>query len=179
MENKNTKIIIGACIGIGLLIIISGVTIKYFFFDKFIDRAEKVNEVAEKVTDKGIDLMDTITDQAEKQMEEAESKIENNTEEAKKEQEQFQNELKVRAFNMQLESYNGTQTKNGVSILLDNVVTKNKTEADHIITVIFNQINTSVPDEITAIKQSLEDNRNYEVSLEYDTNGFVNQVKIS
>ena len=62
--------------------------------------------------------------------------------------------------------------------LLQKVITNNKTESDHMITVIYNETMTATPDEITALKQNFEDGEEYEVSLDYDTDGFVNKITI-
>lgn len=88
------------------------------------------------------------------------------------------NELAIKAFNAPFELYNGSQSGIFLDSLLDQVVTNNKTEADHIITVVYNATMTAVPDEITALKQNLEDSKEYEVSLDYDADGFVNKITI-
>lgn len=88
------------------------------------------------------------------------------------------NELAIKAFNAPFELYNGSQSGIFLDSLLDQVVTNNKTEADHIITVVYNATMTAMPDEITALKQNLEDSKEYEVSLDYDADGFVNKITI-
>lgn len=88
------------------------------------------------------------------------------------------NKVEIKAFNAPFELYNGSQSGFFLDNLLDQVVTNNKTEADHIITVVYNATMTAVPDEITALKQNLEDSKEYEVSLDYDADGFVNKITI-
>lgn len=88
------------------------------------------------------------------------------------------NEVAIKAFNAPFELYNGSQSGIFLDSLLDQVVTNNKTEADHIITVVYNATMTAMPDEITALKQNLEDSKEYEVSLDYDADGFVNKITI-
>lgn len=82
-------------------------------------------------------------------------------------------------FNSSFEMYSGTKSKFLISSLLDNVVTNNKTEKEHIITVIYRDKSTDIPDEIVKIKHSLKDDKKYEVSLDYDEYGFVNKVTIT
>lgn len=82
------------------------------------------------------------------------------------------------AFNAILEIYSGTKNGLNVGSLLDRVVTINKTDKDHIITVIYNETTTTSEDEIVNIKHSLDKLTEYEVSLDYDANGFVNKVTI-
>lgn len=81
-------------------------------------------------------------------------------------------------FNNGLEMYSGTEYGTSVKSLLDNIVTSNKTEKDHIITVVYNDTTTSDTDEIVALKSSFEDFDTYEVLLDYDINGFINKVTI-
>lgn len=88
------------------------------------------------------------------------------------------NEVAIKAFNAPFELYNGSQSGIFLDSLLDQVVTNNKTGADHIITVVYNATMTAMPDEITALKQNLEDSKEYEVSLDYDADGFVNKITI-
>lgn len=82
-------------------------------------------------------------------------------------------------FNSSFEMYSGTKSKFLISSLLDNVVTNNKTEKEHIITVVYRDNSTDVPDEIVKIKHSLNDDKKYEVSLDYDEYGFVYKVTIT
>lgn len=88
-------------------------------------------------------------------------------------------EVEIRGFNSPFEMYSGTKSVFLIESLLDKVVTNNKTEKEHLITVVHNEKNTSNPDEIIDIKHFLEDDKEYEVSLDYDTDGFVNQVTIT
>ncbi|MBE6139367.1 MAG: hypothetical protein E7174_02550 [Firmicutes bacterium] len=85
-------------------------------------------------------------------------------------------EIEKNSFNRTFETYTGTQSGFFVTSLLDKVSTNNKKEKDHIITVIYNNQTTTIPDEIISIKQSLESRNNYEVSFDYDQNGFINKV---
>lgn len=87
-------------------------------------------------------------------------------------------EVEIRGFNGPFEMYSGTQSVFFVESLLDKAVTNNKTEKEHIITVIYDDITTTVPDEIVSIKHSLEDDVEYEVSLDYDEDGFVNKITL-
>lgn len=64
----------------------------------------------------------------------------------------------------------GTQSKFMLSSYLDKIVTSNKTNSNHIITVIYKEKTTTTEDGIVEIKHSLNDNIKYEVSLDYDTN---------
>lgn len=84
----------------------------------------------------------------------------------------------IKRYNSKFETYSGTQEGYFVENLLELVVTNNKTKKDHLITVKYNQNETNVPDEIKGIKLKLEKFDEYEVTLDYDDNGYVNKVTI-
>ena len=88
------------------------------------------------------------------------------------------NSYDVDSFNTGLESMQGTKSKFMLSGYLDNVVTSNKKNAGHIITVTYNETTTTEEDGIVKIKHSLKDDKQYEVSIGYDTNGYINKVII-
>lgn len=82
------------------------------------------------------------------------------------------------SFNGKFEMRTGTQYGTFVSSLLDDVITNNKTNNDYLIEVIFGDASTTVPDEIKNMKRNLKTFNEYEVSLDYDENGYVNKVTI-
>lgn len=86
-------------------------------------------------------------------------------------------EMEKKSFNSILEMYSGTKMGGHVISLLDQIITSNKTE-DIIITVKFNQKETQVENEIKNIKQNIGTFNNYDVTLEYDADGFVNKAII-
>lgn len=91
---------------------------------------------------------------------------------------QQQTEVEKQAFNNKFELYSGISSKLFVTTLLDNVVTNNKKNSDKIITVIYNETTTTDPNEIVELKPSFEQGKDYEVMLDYGTNGLVNKVII-
>ena len=82
------------------------------------------------------------------------------------------------SFNNDLEMYIGTNYGLQVSSLLDDVVTKIKKNKDHSISVVYRSTTTSTPNEIIKLKSSFDEWTEYEVSFDYDSNGFVNKVII-
>lgn len=88
-----------------------------------------------------------------------------------------QNTVEQNMFNGVYEMYSGTQSKFFVTSLLENVVTNNKKYEDKKITVIYNDINTTIPDEITSLKQELPD-KDYEVVLDYNDSGYIYQITL-
>lgn len=88
------------------------------------------------------------------------------------------NKQNVKTFNRSFELYGGTKQKSTIATLLDKVVNNNKTEKEHIIKVKYNETVSNKPEDIVKIKHSLETGKMYEVLLDYDENGYVNQVNI-
>jgi len=82
------------------------------------------------------------------------------------------------SFNRQFEIRSGTKWGSSVSNLLDDIITNNKTNDKHIITVVFDDLDSSDPNKIKESKKKLEDFKDYEVSLDYDENGFVYKITI-
>ena len=93
-----------------------------------------------------------------------------------------QNELKSESdknsFNFEFEAHSGTQGKIWINYLLDDVVTNNKTNSDHLVSVIFGETETSDPDSIIDIKHSIKEKNEYEIVLDYDEDGYVNLITI-
>lgn len=85
---------------------------------------------------------------------------------------------KLDSFNSQFEIHSGTKKGSSVSWLLDSIITNNKKNQDHQITVEFKSYNTIIPDEITNLKKELDDWHTYEVSLDYNEEGYANKVTI-
>lgn len=84
----------------------------------------------------------------------------------------------ISSFNNSLEIYSGTEKGISISWLLDNIITSNKKNSDHIIKVIYGSTNTTDESEIRNIKKQLDDWTEYEVIFNYDDFGFINQVTI-
>lgn len=82
------------------------------------------------------------------------------------------------SFNSSFEIKTGTKMGSLVSSLLDDVITNNKTNKEHIITVLFGDLNSGDPNEIKNAKKNIETFDDYEVSLDYDNDGYVNSVTI-
>lgn len=152
---KGLKILKG--VGIGYLaffafIIIMVIVGTIFAFSNFL----KVNKTIGDINNRATEIIDKSKD------------ITN--------QENSSNEIS--SFNFGLEMYTGTKYGSQVSSLLDNVVTKLKKNTDHSISVVYGTTTTSSPDEIIKLKTNFDEWTEYEVSLDYDSNGFVNKVTI-
>ena len=87
------------------------------------------------------------------------------------------NSFNKNSFNRHYELYSGTEYKLIIESTLDKVVTNNKTNKKHLITVIYKDKETTNPDAIIEIKHSLKDKK-YEVKLDYDNDGYVNKITL-
>lgn len=88
-------------------------------------------------------------------------------------------------FNRDFEVWVGTETENGTSLQIDKVIKNNKKNSSHLIEVVFDGTSYGTdPSSIQSIKNSLSTwtaDRNiqyYEVSADYDSNGYINRVTI-
>lgn len=82
-------------------------------------------------------------------------------------------------FNTTFYGYNGTTSTFFVKDCLDEIINSNKKEKEHIITVKYNDKEASNTDEILEIKKSLDESKQYELSMDYDKNGFFNKLTIT
>ncbi len=89
-----------------------------------------------------------------------------------KSDEEWDKEWEVTKFNNGFLNYNGTKSGFWVKDYLDDIVDSNKTNKSHIITVAYNDIKTSDSTEIINMKKSIDENKKYEVIVDYDENGF-------
>ena len=106
-----------------------------------------------------------------------------NDEKTKEEIEEEKQE-KIDDFNMDYENYSGSKSKFSVSSLIDKAVTNNKKNKDHLIEFIFDGKSFGTEaSSIKEIKKSLiefkgYDIQYYEVSLDYDKDGYINKITI-
>ncbi len=105
--------------------------------------------------------------------------INNIIDEGMSEKEKNDDEWEKNEFNREMESYMGTKYGSDISRLFDSVVTKMKKNSKYKITIIYNDTTTSDTTEITALKQKFADTKKYEVSMDYDSEGYVNKITIT
>lgn len=81
-----------------------------------------------------------------------------------------------RKFNMNFQYMQGERT--GTDWRLDEVITNNKTNDKHIITVVYKEQTYITEDEIITLKRLLDDITKYQYSVDYDENGYINRITI-
>lgn len=134
---------------------------------------------------------DAIKEEYNKKQKEAEKKQKAIEEEVKKRQEELEQKRKEEelerekdSFNNMHEFYAGTQGGTATGLEVDEIIKSNKKDSDHLIEVIFDDTSYGTdPDKIKEIKGMLKSFngyklQNYEISVDYDENGYVNKVTI-
>ena len=103
----------------------------------------------------------------------------NNSEENKKQQQENinkqQEEVKKDIFNFQFVNDNGTKSAFLLESTLDEIIQSNKLY-NRKVTLVYNGKETTDETEIIDIKHSLEGD--YEVSLDYDSEGFIYKIRV-
>lgn len=87
-------------------------------------------------------------------------------------------EFDINRFNNTYEMYNGTEYGSSVGRLIDEVSTNNKKNKKQQITIKYKDVTTKEPEKMKEIKSELDDWTKYEVTFEYDDDGFIYQATI-
>lgn len=123
-------------------------------------------------------------EKAEKKQEEEEKKQQELEDKIKKEQEEYHENFSKDSFNSTFEMNQGTKSGMFAKSQVDNIIKNNKKDKEHLIEVIFDGTSYGTdPSNISNVKNKLQEfNGNkfqeYEISLDYDDNGYVNKVTI-
>ena len=127
------------------------------------------------------DKFDAIKEESNKHINKVNQQIQDAQNKIKEEQAQEE----IDDFNRDFEIWVGTETENGTSLQIDKVIKNNKKNSSHLIEVVFDGTSYGTdPSSIQSIKNSLSTwtaDRNiqyYEVSADYDSNGYINRVTI-
>ena len=160
-----------------LLIIISIIIAGYLSYKAIIGIKTMINNRIEEK-----ELRRKQYEEKQKQVEEEMKKITDEIKqkelEDKQESERQEKQFEIASFNNKFEFHTGSQYSQSVSKLLDDVITNNKKNSDKLITVVFSNTTTTNPEEIKSIKSKFEEWHKYEVSLDYNEEGYVNKITI-
>lgn len=110
--------------------------------------------------------------------------IERKQQEVEQEMKQKELERKKESFNSTFETYQGSEGGTVTGWQIDKIIKNNKTNNEHLIEVVFDGVSYGTDSEkIKGIKNSLKnfdgyELQYYEISLDYDDNGYVNKVTI-
>lgn len=125
-----------------------------------------------------------LKDKAKKKQQEIEDKIKEQQEKIEQQQKENEKKREINSFNSDFEFYQGTEGGTSTSYQIDNVIKSNKKNADHLVEVIFDGVSYGTDTEkIKEIKNSLKNFNGYklqyyEISIDYDDNGYVNKITI-
>lgn len=173
----NRKIILYIVIVIFIVSLVTltyrvGTTIK----TKIDENKEEANKTKEEIKRK--------QEEVEKHQKEIEEKIKEEQERQEQEQKEREQEISKNNFNSTFEFYQGTTGGTATGMAIDKIVENNKKNTTQLIEVIFDNTTYGTDAEnIRKIKNNLKDFngyklQQYEISLDYDTNGYVNKVTI-
>lgn len=188
-ENSNGRektvkaIIIGALIIV--LILIAGMIVsnhkkaekeeqqKETFFSMIFNFIETMINQAENTIDEIESSQDSITDGIESSQDFITNGMENMSESIQNIEKHF-NRTEVMSI---IKMYSGTESGTNVKKVLDNIIKNNNVE-DKKITVKYNEIETQNIEEIKNLKSNIEDDYNYEVSVDYNESNDISKVTI-
>ena len=88
------------------------------------------------------------------------------------------NEYDKERFNFQFEARRGSIYGSSVTYLLDEIISNNKMNSEHIISVTYKGTTTSDSEEIKNLKSNFDESLKYDVSYEYADDGYVNSMSI-
>ena len=154
-REKNMKMIIIGILVIVVILIVGKLAIALPIFNK-------VSKGIDNATDKQQNIVDRVLNTFDKTMDKVE---------------QDSGELSATDFNENIQMWGGTQIGPIVDKCLDNIINNNNDQSKKI-TVKYNEIETQEANEIESIKEYIDDSQEYEVSFEYDEQGYINKVKI-
>lgn len=123
-------------------------------------------------------------EKAEKKQEEEEKKQQELEDKIKKEQEEYHENFSKDSFNSTFEINQGTKSGLFAKSQVDNIIKNNNKEKEHLIEVVFDGTSYGTdPSNISNVKNNLREFngykfQEYEISLDYDDNGYVNKVTI-
>ncbi|MFR5756171.1 MAG: helix-turn-helix transcriptional regulator [Lachnospiraceae bacterium] len=123
-------------------------------------------------------------EKAEKKQEEEEKKQQELEDKINKEQEEYHENFSKDSFNSTFEMNQGTKSGMFAKSQVDNIIKNNKKDKEHLIEVIFDGTSYGTDSSnISNVKNNLREFngykfQEYEISLDYDDNGYVNKVTI-
>lgn len=123
-------------------------------------------------------------EKAEKKQEEEEKKQQELEDKINKEQEEYHENFSKDSFNSTFEMNQGTKSGMFAKSQVDNIIKNNKKDKEHLIEVVFDGTTYGTdPSNISNVKNNLREFngykfQEYEISLDYDDNGYVNKVTI-
>ena len=136
------------------------------FFDKIFNLFDKAIDQQENMLNGNNNLNQNMIDNMEDIFENTSNKIENGI-----------SEFDVKRFNSSFEIFAGTNMGGSIINTLDKIITSNKKE-ERKITVKYLETETQDETQIKNIKRKIDNFGKYELTYEYDADGFINKATI-
>lgn len=191
-KDYNKKRIIAIIVVVGLVLIILGGSILSFATKKVVnDTFGNVNQQIEQnangvfgIFNKVINLLNRELDNQLEGADDIQNQIKDdldtqdeNIQKVEDIFNQAQNKIEVESFNGSFELYDGMGKGVQVKTLLSKVISNNR-KGTNVMTVIYQNQNTTDVEQIKTIREGLEDFSEYEVYFGYDEQGYINEVNI-
>ena len=194
-REKYMKLIITVILAVVIMLILIKLITSFStssIFNKITNLQDKTTNSQANIENMFKNVFDTalgIIDKASDNIEQENSEISNNTRsEADNENNNMYNQLKeevnnrinkqdVSDFNFYFSNINGTQSGFMLKNSLDKIITINKTK-ERKITFKYNEIETQDPEVIKETKKKIDDRKNYEISVDYDEDGYINLITV-
>ena len=166
-NNKLVLIIVGALLIIAVVLSVFAITNSTNNKSTVVE--ENITETSDGIFDKFTSLFDRFFDLFDKTLDSQESIMDSTSE--------FSEKFNISSFNGKFEIYNGSTLGSSLKRLLDEVITNNQTSGK-LITVKYNETVTQNVDEIKNLKTNIDDFSNFEISFEYDEEGYITSATI-
>ena len=151
----------------------------------------KQNELSDGIIGTAQGMLDSIQDQMNEQLNDSNnissdikneilgvySEVQQEIEEGKNKIEEEISSFETKKFNAAFELYQGTQYGNSLRMLLDKIITNNKTQDKKVTLKVANKELTDA-NKIKDLKTKIDNFKKYEVSFEYDKAGYIYEVTI-
>ncbi len=134
-------------------------------------------DTASNIIDKTADNIQQKNDEVNNDTNEMDNEINNVYNQFKDEENERRSKQDVSDFNFYFSNINGTKNGFLVKHNIDELITSNKTK-ERKITFKYNEIETQDPEVIKETKKRFDDRKNYEISLDYDENGYINLIMV-
>ena len=185
-KEKNIKTIIIVIFVVIIISIIVRLTTILSIFNKTTSSQSNAENMFKNIFDTALNIINKAADNMEqtdneinietnKDTNEMNNEINNVYNQFKEEENKRENEQDIRNFNFYVS--NGTNNGFFVKSTLDKIITSNKTN-ERKITLKYNGVETQDSDVIKETKKKIDDRKNYEISLDYDSEGYINLITI-
>lgn len=176
-KEKNMKVIIIAILIVVIVLILMRLIATLAIFNKTTDSQENTGNMFKNIFDTASNIIDKTADNIEQKNDEINSDTNDMYNQFKEEENDRKSKQEVSDFNFYFSSINGTKNGFLVKHSLDELITSNKTK-ERKITFKYNEIETQDPDVIKEAKKKIDDRKNYEISLDYDEEGYINLITV-